>query len=374
MPPRSDGTAATSRDMHDPIGRRQHVGRRARQSEGCCQGSREGSCSRATPLTGGSSGSLVVLTITLVVSVAAVGRTNSFQEVVPFTISDGLARLAWATATAPVVLQFTNDVPRDLEIMRLARSGQDRNWRLADTMHVVPAGDRVVVEGPIGIETLMLVRARDRPGYLLDGPFRWPSRPSTYIVLTKWRKTIRGTFSDPHATLQWLSADDEGDRGAGCEWRDRTEWECVGIPLHAHGVVVMITNGQVTCGIPSAVVSPAGVDVASTRTSAWGRLVVVERPKSDVTRPLHITAVRPAASGELPLAPRSARTERAIDTRVHVDLIADGVAWIAGAEVPEDGWLEIEAADGATERVELRELARGLANTPLRVQVVRPSP
>jgi hypothetical protein len=317
---------------------------------------------------------LVVLALAVAVCGAPARRANSLQDVVPFAISDGLPRLPWARAKSPVVLQFDNAVLTELEIMRLARSGQDRNWRLADTMHVVPAGDRVVVEGPIGIETLMLVRARDRPGYLLDGPFRWPSRPSTYIVLTKWRKTIRGTFSDPHATLQWLSADDEGDRGAGCEWRDRTEWECVGIPLHAHGVVVMITNGQVTCGIPSAVVSPAGVDVASTRTSAWGRLVVVERPKSDVTRPLHITAVRPAASGELPLAPRSARTERAIDTRVHVDLIADGVAWIAGAEVPEDGWLEIEAADGATERVELRELARGLANTPLRVQVVRPSP
>jgi hypothetical protein len=374
MPPRSDGSVATSRDMHNPIGRRPHVVRRATQTDGYWQGSCGGSCSRATPLTGGSSGSLVLLTITLVVSVAAVGRTNSFQEVVPFSISDGLARLAWATATAPVVLQFNNDVPRDLVIMRLARSGLDRTWHLADTMHVVPAGDRVVVHGPIGIETLVVIRARDRPGYLLDGPFRWPSRPSTFVVRTTWRKTIRGTFSDPHATLQWLSADDEGDRGAGCEWRNRTEWECVGIPLHARGVVVMITNGQVACGIPSAVVSPAGVEIASTRTSVWGRLVVVERPKSDFTLPVHITALRPAPSGELPLAPRSARTERAIDTRVRVDIIAAGVGWIAGEEVPEDGWVEIEAADGATERVELRELARGLANTPLRVQVVRPSP
>jgi hypothetical protein len=321
----------------------------------------------------GYSGSLVVLMIALVVCVDPVGGANSLQEVVPFTISDGLPRLPWATATAPVVLQFNNDVPGDLVIVRLARSGYERNWHLAATTHVTPANGHAVVDGPIGIESLLVVRARDRPGYLLDGPFRWPSKPSTYAVRTEWRKTIRGTFYGPHAPLQWVSADDDGDRGVGCEWRDTMQWECVGIPLQSRGVVVMLTNGQVTCGIPSAVVSPSGVDVATTRTSAWGRLVVVDRPRGDFMRPVRITAVRSAASGELPLAPRSARLEGAIDRRIRVDIVAEGVAWIAGAEVPDDGWLELEVTDSTTEGVAMREVAAGPADRPMRLQVVRPS-
>jgi hypothetical protein len=52
-------------------------------------------------------------------------------------------------------------------------------------------------------------------------------------------------------------------------------------------------------------------------------------------------------------------------------MVADDVAWVAGAEVRDDWWLEIEAMDWATERVAVREVAAGPADRPLRLQVVR---
>jgi hypothetical protein len=215
------------------------------------------------------------------------------------------------------------------------------------------------------VDTLLVIRAVDRPEYLLDGPFRWPSKPSTYYVRTEWRKTIRGTFSGVRGTLEWIPAVEQSGR-VTCEWRGREDWECVGVSLQARGVVVMITSGQVTCGIPSGLVAASGIDTATTRASAWGRLMLVHGPQGDLPGPVRIRA----KASELRTAqPRGTADEATLATGLRVDEIADGIAWIGGADASQDEWVEIDASDGAAERVDLRELTAGPADLPLRVQL-----
>ena len=209
----------------------------------------------------------------------------------------------------------------------------------------------------------MLIRATGHPGYILDGPFRWPARSATYIIKTDWRKTIRGSYAGPHGSLVWVSADNSPVTRTACEWVDATGWECAGVPLDAVGVVVMNTTGQVMCGMPSRIVSASGVDVARTRTTAWGRLIIVQAGTGPRSSQIETTVNR------LRSPPSSGRADVVSDTRIHVHPVADGVVWISGSEVPGDGWIEIEASGRATERIETREVAAVPAGLPLRVQL-----
>jgi hypothetical protein len=294
-------------------------------------------------------------------AVAAAGLQDGF----PLAIGDGPARFHWNTASTAVLLQFNGPIASAIEVARLARGVDDRVWHLAETVHTTVADGRAHLTGPVGVETLLLIRATGHPGYILDGPFRWPPRSATYMIKTDWRKTVRGSFAGPHGALVWVSSGDTTVTGAACEWVDKAMWECVGVPLDAVGVVVMNTTGEVMCGMPSRIVSATGVDVARTRTTAWGRLVIVNtglahRFGGDIR-----TSVKRLQS------PRSltARAEVSPDTRIQVHAVADGVAWISGAEVPDDGWVEIEASGRATERIDTRDVAAVPADLPLRVQL-----
>jgi hypothetical protein len=285
------------------------------------------------------------------------------QDGFPLAIGHGPARFSWNTASTAVALQFNGPIAAAIEVARLARVGDDRAWHLAETVHATVSEGRTHLTGPIGIETLLLIRATGHPGYILDGPFRWPARSATYTIKTDWRKTIRGSFAGPHGSLVWVSADNSPVTRTACEWVDATSWECAGIPLDAVGVVVMNTTGQVMCGTPSRIVSASGVDVARTRTTAWGRLMIVQAGTAPGSSHLQTTVKR------LRSPPSSGRADVVSDTRIHVQPVADGVVWISGSEVPGDGWVEIEASGRATERIETREVAAVPASVPLRVQL-----
>ena len=292
-------------------------------------------------------------------AVAAAGVQDGF----PLAIGNGPARLHWNTGASAVVLQFNGPIATAIEVARLARGVDDRAWHLAETVQVTVSDGRAHLSGPIGVETLLLIRATGHPGYILDGPFRWPPRSATYIIKTDWRKTIRGNSAGPHGSLVWVSADNPTATGAACKWIDKTMWECVGVPLDAVGVVVMNTTGEVMCGMPSRIVSATGVDAARTRTTAWGRLVIVHAaPRFVGDIQISVKRLHP---------PRSliARAEVSPDTRVQVHAVADGVVWISGGEIPDDGWIELEARGRATERIETRDVAAVPADLPLRVQL-----
>ena len=70
---------------------------------------------------------------------------------------------------------------------------------MAETVHATVSEGALALKGPIGVDTLLLIRAAGHPGYILDGPFRWPSQAATYVVRTEWRKTIRGNSTGSHA-------------------------------------------------------------------------------------------------------------------------------------------------------------------------------
>lgn len=292
------------------------------------------------------------------------------QETVPFKIGSGPVRYPPGTSTTPVVLQFDDEMPAQLEIVRLARSGNDREWRLVETVRAPTTHGRAAVIGPIGIETLLLIRAADHPGYLLDGPFRWPVKPSTYLVRTIWRKTVRGSFGASRGALEWVPADDSAFPPLRCEWAEGTTWECIGVPLNALGIVLMRAGGEVDCGIPAGVLSPSGVDRARTTRTMWGRLIVVSwgggSPPAEGVR---ILAKRwHTQQGQEPLL--SMRAEVRSDTRVHIAPIADGLAWVSGDDEPQgEAWVEVGARERATERVDMREVTRAPPDMPFRVQL-----
>jgi hypothetical protein len=310
---------------------------------------------------------LIAFALAFVAALPLQSHADSSQDALPLEITAGPPRYTWSPANTSVALQFDGSVPSEIEVVRLARAGDVRAWHLADTIHATVSDGRTALSGPIGVETLLLIRAPGRPGYILDGPFRWPSKASTYVVRANWRKTLRGSFPGPHAPLVWVPADDTTGFGVACEWVNATDWECVGVPLHALGVVVTKTAGEVKCGIPGGVLSASGVEIARTRTTAWGRLVMADTglPHHSAIR---MTVKRLQKSEVRPPAPPEAATEQ----RVHVDPIANGVAWVSGGGEQDEGWIEIEASDSATERLDLREVTRAPADLPLRVQL-RPS-
>ena len=294
---------------------------------------------------------------------------DSTQDALPLTVGEGPPHYAWTTtmATTTVTLRFDSAVPAAIQIVRLARTIEDRRWRLAETVHATASEGGLSLNGPIGVETLLLIRAAGHPGYILDGPFRWPAQAATYLVRTQWRKTIRGNSIGSHASLTWVSTDDGTLPGTVCEWAGRTMWECVGVPLNGTGVVVMNTTGEVRCGIPSGVLSPSGVETTTTRASAWGRLVIAQTgPVAHLADGVRITARRL----QIPRArPMTTRVEVVTDGRVQLDSVADGVVWISGAELPDDGWIEIGAPDRASERLDVREVAEAPPDLPLRVHL-----
>jgi hypothetical protein len=310
---------------------------------------------------------LLTLTLLFVATAPDPSVAHTWQEALPLTIAEGPPRYSWSTTTTTVVLQFDTLLPAEIEVVRFARAGNDRRWHLAETIQATAPDGRTTLTGPIGVESLLLIRATGRPGYILDGPFRWPPKASTYTVRTDWRKTVRGSFAGLRGSLLWVSADDGSRPGYACEWVNGADWECVGVPLHALGLVVMRTTGEVKCGIPTGELSPAGVETASMRTTAWGRLVLAQiglagRPATAI----RISAQRPHVPEARSLA---THLEAVADARVHVDPIAAGVAWISGAEVPDDGWIEIAASQKATERIDIREVTGAPADVPLRVQL-----
>ena len=291
------------------------------------------------------------------------------QEALPLAVAEGPPRYPWTTtaATTTVTLRFDRGVPAAIEIVRLGRAVDDRPWHLAETVHATVSEGEAVLKGPIGVETFLLIRAAGHPGYILDGPFRWPSQAATYFVRTEWRKTIRGNSTGSHASLTWVSTDDGAVRGTACEWVGKTMWECVGVPLNAVGVVVMNMTGEVRCGIPSGVLSPSGVETTRIRASAWGRLVIAQAGvMSQSADGVRITSKRLQVPRARPL---TTRVEVLPDSRVQIDTIAEGVAWISGSEVPDDGWIEIGAHDRASERLDIREVTEAPPDLPLRVQL-----
>jgi hypothetical protein len=305
--------------------------------------------------------------VVVLLYLALYGAGVPAQEPIPFSVADGPPRYPWNQKTTAVTLRFDRPMAGVLEIIRLVRVPDNRAWYVAETLSANTSEGNVSLQGSVGAETLFLIRVPGHRGYILDGPFRWPAQAATYPVNTTWRKTIRGHSTGSHAPLIWVSRDDGGVVRTTCEWTGSTTWECVGVPLEAVGVVVATSSGEVRCSIPNGLVSTFGVEATSDRSSAWGRLIVVQaggtgRPKDGI----RVTAKRLQLSRERPLA---TRLEAIPDPKIHVEKVADDVVWVWGMETPAGGWIEIAGTGSAIERIDVREVREVTPELPLRIQL-----
>jgi hypothetical protein len=310
--------------------------------------------------------SIVFVLVCLSVAV----QSDAQESTLPIVVAAGMSA---ATSGGPVVnvtLRFDGPLPPVVDVVRFERAPGDRLWHVGETSRADASGGRVIARGPSGVESLMLVRGGAYAGYIMDGPFRWPTQETTHFIQARWRRTVRGRFPRADGPLVWISQDDYGaHESPSCYWMSSADWECVGVPLDSAGVIVTTAPGQVHSAIPIGPLSAAGVQTSQRRTSAWGRLVVVaaglpvggEEPMA-----LHVTARRVIS----PRArPQSVRLEEAQNDRVRVDPAGNGAVWISGNDPPDDGWIEIRARGRATERIEAHEVAGAPAELPLRVQL-----
>ncbi len=296
---------------------------------------------------------------------AAMGEVARSQEPLPLTVADGPLRLSSPAATTAVTIHLETAMQVALEITRLVRAGSRQPWHVAATVRRKASDEDPLLQGSAGVETLLLIRAEGHPGYILDGPFRWPSQRATYVVRARWRRTIRGHFSGPHTPLVWVTSDDSIMSRTICDWVGETSWECVGVPLHAVGVVLTTTPGEVRCGIPTGVLTPDGVEETRNRVGAWGRLLITHDGGAlQSSEPIAIIARRVSDPRE---SPPAARLDAVADPRIQVDALANGVAWISASEVPADSWIEVAANHRAPVRLGMGEIAGAPAEFPLRL-------
>ena len=306
--------------------------------------------------------------LAILVSLAAVAMQAAAQDGLPIVVANGRPASPPGIRLVDVTLRFDAQVPAILEIVQLARQPGEPMWRVAGASRVEVSLGGARVSGASGQESLLVIRAPDHAGYLLDGPFRWPAHPATYVVRAEWRRTVRGRFPTGGGSLTWIGVDDSRASAAPtCSWTSRADWECVGVPLDLDGVVLGSGSGELLCGIPSGPVSPEGVQRSQPGTSSWGRLLVVTgQPAAARGSEVRVRARKlttPRAR------PHSLRLEDEPESRVRVDAAGRGAFWLSGFDVEDDAWIEVGAAGRATERLDVRDVAGAPPDLPMRIHL-----
>lgn len=295
------------------------------------------------------------------------------ERTLPITVGDDRGAAGHLGPLVEVQLRLDVSGIDRVEVVRLTRSLGDKAWRLAEIARA-PA-DRLIVRAPAGVESLLLLRASSRPGYLLDGPFRWPAQPSTYVIAPRWRRTIRGRQPrDGAGSITWVPGreDDRRDAWPACAWLDDESWECVGVPLSVPGVVLSAPRGLVHYSVAAGALTRPGIEDVSVADALWGRLLIVNVAQPEAARRLagvHASALRLS----VPRArPQSARLEATTDATVRVTRVGTGAFWLSGAATPVDGWVELGGSGFAPLRIETTDVAGSPPELPMRVALESP--
>lgn len=234
----------------------------------------------------------------------------------------------------------------------------------APPVRVSPAsvvGDRTfVVAEPPGTRVVVAFARRDG-AYLLDGPFSWPRQNSARTPDSVWRRTATG-IAPPgrHAGSPpiWVSADQSGS-WPRCRWNAGNGWECWGVAANEAGILVQEEVGTLWWCAVQASISTAW------RSAQWGRLIVVSDPEDGIPRKLQLQAERAVAPPAYRF--RDVRLETKPVPSVSIVQLAGGVAWMTGADVPEQAWVSIRASEAAPRFVALADLANGAFANPERI-------
>lgn len=287
----------------------------------------------------------------------------------PITVDAATARAAAGETRADLEIRFEGNLPDTIDVVRLVRSPGPAGWQVGD---ITRAGGRdgvAIVNGTVGAETLLLIRAPGHEGYLLEGAFRWPAHRSMRVVSAAWRRTVRGTASAGGGALTWIGGSDAPPQDAWpqCAWYASGAWECVGVPMSTPGVVVTADGARQLHALAPG--TALGIEMTQALEAAWGTVVVVGRTDRV---PLTAADAVTARSRRIVVPrnrPRSLRLEAGADDRVAVRRLADRVFWVGGQELPGETWVEIAAANRAPVRLDVSDMAAAPSGLPVRIDL-----
>jgi hypothetical protein len=280
--------------------------------------------------------------------------------------------LLLAAPSVDVTFAVREHLPPQIEVVRLVRPVPGAPWQIADLRVVEIRSGRFTLSGPAGSESLVVVRAPGRPGYLLHGPLRWPAEPTDLEIDPEWRRTVRGQYPST-GDLTWVSPVETSARVL-CEWTLPGKWECLGVPRAADGVVVRSGTRGLFYSVVAGSLGPRNdVEDVPSASAAWGRLLVLQdltgfrhQREAPTVRARALRLYRP------PARPASTRFEAAPDGRIRIDPVGPTAFWVAGSTDAPDGWIELQVPGAATGRVEFAELTGGPPEAMFPVPLQRP--
>lgn len=180
---------------------------------------------------------------------------------------------------------------------------------------------RVTLHATAGSLALIVVRRPGRPGYRLDGPFRWPASPLPRRASLRAVRALRGTgLVGPHAEIRLA-----GSPGSEllCEHDRKSEWQCAGVPSDLAGRIVFCDGGR---PLAAADVRPGPPDAVAVRVVSDSALIRLETlDPADEPRGAAAQVLRPAGAGGALLAP--ARDWKVED-------LGGGLLWLEGKSDP----------------------------------------
>jgi hypothetical protein len=222
-------------------------------------------------------------------------------------------------------------------------------------------GERIVVHGETGHRRVVQFERADG-AYLVDGPFSWPDTDRARVLDRLWRRTIRVMSPAPisGASLEWLSGGPErGGDWPRCFQAEERLWACWGAAAGDPAIAFCRAPDSLWWTIVSQGSAP------DMRSSKWGRLLVVADALGE-TSGLRVKFAHPVRP-----------SQRVAGVRLDVSgvggalatPVAPGLAWLSGADVPPEAWIEIRTDRSGPAYLALREAAGGSPSLPIVAQL-----
>jgi hypothetical protein len=220
-------------------------------------------------------------------------------------------------------------------------------------------GGRVIVRATAGHRRIVRF-ARADGAYLIDGPFWWPETDGERALDRVWRRTIPVVSPEPIASaapLEWVSGGPErGGDWPRCFPMEERLWACWSVAAVDPGVIFCRAPDSIWWTVVSQGSAP------DLRSSKWGRLLQVAEAYGD-TAGLRVKFGRPArpSSQRVP----GVRLDAAAVGGAQSTPVAPGVAWLSGADVPAEAWIEIRTNNSGPAYLALQDVAGGSPSLPI---------
>ena len=288
-------------------------------------------------------------------------RVSAAAVVAMILVLDSLVVAAWPSTEEAVARAQRSDayVPMRF-VLPAALAGSCRAWSASGLKRMappdsgwqrawsrqVPAVDGVIEvrERPGNTLLIMLQCPRVR-GYLLDGPSRWPGRPTRWSLSPLLRRTVRGVFPSAATTgsrLAWIASVPATDGWPVCGPASFGEWECIGVPLDVGGVVVFPDSIERFFAVAASDERPSTIQRVGVSAAPWGRMLHAVGPGLDGLSDADVVALRSRRS---PWRSDARRILFDRDPHVTILRLGGGSYWISGADMSPGTVLQI-AGDG----------------------------